>query len=561
MGASHAPRGGQYAGRSGLASALASVSVLAASWQGQVQAAAEASGPAGPDRETWEMIGSARSAIRDSKPLHVTVRVRVTLDRETDLYAYWYTISNEADSDGAIDFFALDPIPLAPSEVISPAHWHGGYGFDSRRAIGWLVVDRGSPPQKGGGQHGASQYAVGPGRTFGEFGLATPVPPETLSFYAGELNDAAYDRESSEAYLGATGQILGPARSFLESRADRMRTWGTMTSSATPGSAAGSMPYFHVSVTADVAEDPVTGFFSYTYSLLNQADSRDTVDIFAVRPIRATLSVASPDHWMSFHGYAGDPRVQLWSVSGEGPPPPGWVDHGNSLYCGMYAPRPAQGVGGFQLVTRIPPDTVEFLVKPWRDIPSIEDENDSHPFWADVVRGKTLGPGQDTTGLGVGTRLGLEGSMTTGGWSETSEHPSLCITLELTYRYDPNAGLYTYTYLLGNAGISRDPIGAFYLRGIRSEPQILSPTEWRSIYSPATDPAAVWWTAPSTATADGGPERDALVPRPGTTVCCFDLVSPLAPDTLRFEVRSARGGDVQDGRTGAVSGWVLGPGK
>jgi hypothetical protein len=137
--------------------------------------------------------------------------------------------------------------------------------------------------------------------------------------------------------------------------------------------------------------------------------------------------------------------------------------------------------------------------------------------------------------------------MTAGGWSEIAERPSLCITLQLTYRYDPVADLYTYTYSLTNADLSRDPIRSFILRGIPSEPQILAPPGWHGAYESGAG-GSVTWNASAAAALQPDSQTAAVVPRPGTTTCCFDLITPIAPDSVDFEILPVRTEAIDSGK-------------
>ncbi len=155
-----------------------------------------------------------------------------------------------------------------------------------------------------------------------------------------------------------------------------------------------------VTVTGSVTQQP-SGIYQYSYSVTNQASSTDTIDTFALRSILLSPVVSSPQRWFAFYGYMDDPTALVWVPKELGAAPPGWVEDSLSVHVSEYAIVPGQTLSGFSFLSPIPPDTLQFVIKPWRDLPSSDAETDSPPdYWTDEsVTGLIVGPGTDLTGV------------------------------------------------------------------------------------------------------------------------------------------------------------------
>ena len=149
----------------------------------------------------------------------------------------------------------------------------------------------------------------------------------------------------------------------------------------------------NVTVTGTVTPQQ-DGSYRYSYAVTNEQSSTDTIDTFAISPVLERPVATSPEHWFVFHGFAGDSSALVWVPKELGTAPPGWVDDSVSVHVSEYAIDPGQTLNGFSFQSRCPPDTVDFLIKPWRKIPDASEEVEEPPgYWEEGVRGRIVGPG------------------------------------------------------------------------------------------------------------------------------------------------------------------------
>lgn len=178
----------------------------------------------------------------------------------------------------------------------------------------------------------------------------------------------------------------------------------TATSRTTPTKTGERAAVQSLTVTVSVTitpNAPSAGFYTYDYVITNTAASQDTVEIFALRGVPLPPTIVDPPHWEGYYRWYNDPTAVAWAVSGEGPPPPGWTDpDSNNIYVGQYALRPGQNAGGFRLITRIPPDTIDFFARQRGPIPNAVEQTYPAPnYWTPGASGRILGPGGPITGI------------------------------------------------------------------------------------------------------------------------------------------------------------------
>ncbi len=183
----------------------------------------------------------------------------------------------------------------------------------------------------------------------------------------------------------------------------------TATSRAGQAKTGESAAVQSLTVTVSVTITPNTpsaGFYTYDYMITNTAASQDTVEIFALRGVPLPPTIVDPPHWEGYYRWYNDPTAVAWAVSGEGPPPPGWTDpDSNDVYVGQYALRPGQSASGFRLITKIPPDTIDFFARQRGPIPGdVEQTYPAPNYWAPGASGQILGPGGPITGIEIPPR-------------------------------------------------------------------------------------------------------------------------------------------------------------
>jgi FlgD Ig-like domain len=80
-----------------------------------------------------------------------------------------------------------------------------------------------------------------------------------------------------------------------------------------------------VTVQSSVVEGPATGYYTYTYQVLNEHNSSATVPTFGIAPVPRPDSVETPDQWLAFYGYEDHDSALVWScIDTLSATPAGW---------------------------------------------------------------------------------------------------------------------------------------------------------------------------------------------------------------------------------------------
>jgi hypothetical protein len=157
-----------------------------------------------------------------------------------------------------------------------------------------------------------------------------------------------------------------------------------------------------VTVNATASYDSTTRFWTYSYSVTNDAASSNVLDRFAVTPVWTPVSIVAPPHWIVFYGSDGDTAAVVWSVKDAGPPPANW--DGLNLYVGPYNPQPGQTLSGFQIVARQGPASIPFYAVGFDTLQGGGEEGKESPptMFQEGITGSTIGPDKSSlTGVEV----------------------------------------------------------------------------------------------------------------------------------------------------------------
>jgi hypothetical protein len=147
-----------------------------------------------------------------------------------------------------------------------------------------------------------------------------------------------------------------------------------------------------ITVEATATQDPGTGVWTYSYTVMNEPGSQNALETFLVRPVLKPMRFLSPEHWMGSYGSEGDSMAVAWSVVDFGPDRPGW--NGVQLYQGPHHPTPGQSTSGFSIVSRQPPTIVGFYAQGFDTLRTdAEEDGLSAPsIFEEGVTGTTIGP-------------------------------------------------------------------------------------------------------------------------------------------------------------------------
>lgn len=147
-----------------------------------------------------------------------------------------------------------------------------------------------------------------------------------------------------------------------------------------------------VTVNATASYDSTTRFWTYSYTVTNDASSTNVLDEFAVTPVWTPVSMAAPPHWIVSYGYDGDSSAVAWSVKDIGPPPANW--DGQNIYVGPYNPQPGQTLSGFQIVARQAPASIPFYAVGFDTLQGGGEEGKESPptMFQEGITGNTIGP-------------------------------------------------------------------------------------------------------------------------------------------------------------------------
>lgn len=147
-----------------------------------------------------------------------------------------------------------------------------------------------------------------------------------------------------------------------------------------------------ITVEATATQDPGKGFWTYSYTVMNEPISQNALETFLVRPMWKPERILSPAHWMGSYGSEGDSTAVAWHVVDFGPDPPGW--DGVQLYQGPYHPTPGQSTSGFSIVSRQPPTIISFYAQGFDTLQwgGEEDVLSAPGIFEEGVTGTTIGP-------------------------------------------------------------------------------------------------------------------------------------------------------------------------
>jgi hypothetical protein len=205
-----------------------------------------------------------------------------------------------------------------------------------------------------------------------------------------------------------------------------------------------------VQVMASAVQDPNTGYYTYSYTLISNPSSDNDVDFFAVAPLQAPLSIQSPPHWSAYrYFHQGSDSAIAWRVTEVGTLPPGYVDTGN-IPPSQFDVEPGQSLSGFAFVTPIPPlmNGATFIAQGFDTLPgNAESWGDDYPFpdmFEEGVTGQTLG---------MASAVGVDPTSNAGGSGLQAAHPN------------PSKGSVTISYSL--AKDARVQLGIYDVSGRR----------------------------------------------------------------------------------------------
>jgi hypothetical protein len=147
-----------------------------------------------------------------------------------------------------------------------------------------------------------------------------------------------------------------------------------------------------ITVNASASYDAASRYWTYSYSITNDAGSLNVLDRFAISPVRRPAQVSAPPHWVVFHGSDGDSNAVVWSVKDLGPAPQGWF--GLDLFVGPYHLQPGQTLDGFVIRSLQEPNSIPYYAQAFDTLEAGgEDEVPSPPtIFNQGVTGLTLGP-------------------------------------------------------------------------------------------------------------------------------------------------------------------------
>lgn len=203
---------------------------------------------------------------------------------------------------------------------------------------------------------------------------------------------------SSARWKGILIAVLALALALFSCSAKRSRDLRRMVSTSRVLYADSVISPLHpvqnivITVEATATHDPDTGFWTYSYSVLNEPSSQNALETFLVRPVLKPVRFLSPEHWMGSYGSEGDSTAVAWSVVDAGPDRPGW--NGVQLYQGPYDPSPGQLTTGFSIVSRQPPTIVSFYAQGFDTLQwgGEEDVLSAPSIFQEGVTGTTIGP-------------------------------------------------------------------------------------------------------------------------------------------------------------------------
>lgn len=145
------------------------------------------------------------------------------------------------------------------------------------------------------------------------------------------------------------------------------------------------------------APDSVPGRYRYTYTLVNEPSSTNTISAFALDPVPRPFSVTPPLHWTSVFGIDLEDSALYFEADGGTTAPAGWDS--------LTVPRSIYDLGAGDSLTfgfvsdRAPSMTMFYVQGYYQD--SIASETGAVKFWPisiwnNSVTGTVIGPGTTT---------------------------------------------------------------------------------------------------------------------------------------------------------------------
>jgi flagellar hook capping protein FlgD len=156
-----------------------------------------------------------------------------------------------------------------------------------------------------------------------------------------------------------------------------------------------------VTVQASSSYNGVTGKYTYTYTVTNEASSTGALETFGLGPVPVSSTLGSPPHWRGGVGWEGDSTLAGWSVSDNDTLPLPPTDTGND-YPSPYDLQPGQTLGGFTVTSSKPPTTIQFYAQAFDTIPAGDDDTGPPKLSQEGVTGSILGPNKNIVAVGEG---------------------------------------------------------------------------------------------------------------------------------------------------------------
>ena len=144
-------------------------------------------------------------------------------------------------------------------------------------------------------------------------------------------------------------------------------------------------------------QDSTPGRYVYSYTLVNEAASTNTISAFALNPASRPISVTGPSHWQWTFGYQlEDSALYFDSDPDDQPAPPNW--DGVSILRSIYDLAPGDSLTFSFVSDRAPIMTLFYLQGFYQDSVSTESNAKAFPIsiWNNSVIGTVVGPGTTT---------------------------------------------------------------------------------------------------------------------------------------------------------------------